>query len=153
MSRKILQATTVMAVVCAFGQTTDTAQSFVPFEQWKAAVLAGDAATLKSFYQTEPPADVRINAVKADAVADINFWLALKPRSMKVDVVRNEPRHGHISFIFRAQVGLTDGRSILLTDDQSWQQRANQWRLISVERTDAPRLPQPATMKKDLYPA
>src|ERR1051325_9385216 len=31
--------------------------------------------------------------------------------------------------------------------------RENEWKLISVERTDAPRLAQPSTMKKDLYPA
>jgi thioredoxin 1 len=40
-----------------------------------------------------------------------------------------------------------------VTDDQSWQEQEGQWRLMSVERTDAPRLKQPADMKKNLYPA
>lgn len=126
---------------------------FPPFQKWMAAVLTGDATTLKSLYRTDPPAAVQIDGTKSDATADINYWLGLKPRSLKVDVVRNEPRRGHISFIFRAQVGLPDGKSISLTDDQSWLQVGNDWKLISVERTDAPHLAQPANMKKDLYPA
>jgi hypothetical protein len=126
--------------------------TFAPFEQWKRAVVSGDAATLKSFYRTDPPAQVRIDAVARDADADINFWLALKPRSMTVEVVRNEPRRGHISFIFRSEVVSGDGKAVSLTDDQSWQQIGGQWQLIAVERTDAPQLQQPANMKKDIYP-
>ena len=133
--------------------STSADADFPPFQRWRAAVLASDAATLRSLYRVDPPADVQINTTKSDAEADINYWLSLKPSSMKVDVVRNEPRHGHISFIFRATVGLPSGQTISLTDDQSWQQQGNEWKLISVERTDAPRLAQPSTMKKDLYPA
>jgi|SRR5579859_3836133 len=135
----------------AYAQTPQ--QRFEPFEHWKAAVLAGDAATLRALYRTDPPATVRINSQKSDPEADINFWLGLKARSIDVDVVRDEPRHGHISYIFRAQVGLPDGRTMSLTNDQSWQQQDGQWKLIDVERTDAPRLQQPSSMKKDLYPA
>jgi len=142
----------MLAVPRTFAQTPAT---FAPFEQWKTAVLAADAAALKAFYSTDPPAQVRINTVMRDVDADINFWLALKPRSMTAEVVRNEPRHGHISFIFRSRIvsGAPGGQTVSLTDDQSWQQKGGQWRLISVERTDAPRLQQPASMKKDLYPA
>jgi hypothetical protein len=140
--------------VAASGQGSDQgSDSFAPFEQWKAAVLAGDAAALKGFYRADPPAQVRINSATSDAYADVEFWLKLRPRSIKVDVVRNEPRHGHISFIFRAWIRIPNGSTVLVTDDQSWQQVDGQWRLISVERTDSPRLKQPANMKKDLYPA
>lgn len=129
--------------------------AFAPFEQWKAAVLAGDAAALKALYSTDPPALVSVGVVKSDAEADANFWLGLKARGMKVEVVRNEIRHGHISYIFRAEVqsGLPNGQTVNVTDDQSWQQQGGQWRLIAVERTDAPHLKQPSDMKKDIYPA
>lgn len=138
-----------------FAQTADPATGFAPFEQWKNAVLSGDTAALKSVYSTDPAVQIRINGVARDADADTSFWLGLKPRTIKVDVVRNEPRHGHISFIFRAEVvsGLPDGQTVSLTDDQSWQQQSGQWRLISVERTDTPRLEQPSSMRKDIYPA
>jgi len=141
----------MLATFFAVAQTPSP--TFGPFEQWKNAILSGNAAALRSFYSTDPEAKVRIDSVVRDADADINFWLALKPRKMTVDAIRNKPRHGHISFIFRSKVVSADGKVISLTDDQSWQEIGGQWRLISVERTDAPLLKQPANMNKDIYPA
>jgi|SRR5579871_7341 len=152
----LLSAMLITAAVFTWSQTSDNAAPnphFAPFEQWKAAILAKDAATLKSLYSTDPPAKVHLNTVTHDASADVNFWLGLKPRSISTEAVRNEPRHGHISYIFRAQIQPANGSEINLTEDQSWQQQGDQWRLIDVERTDSPHLAQPANMKKDLYPA
>jgi thioredoxin 1 len=155
MSRfKIAVLITVLAALsAAWGQTSGGQADFAPFQKWLGAVLTNDAATLKDLYSTDPAAKVRTNSVVHEADADINFWLGTKPRSVQVDVVRNEPRHGHISFIFRAQVVPAEGQPFSVTEDQSWQQQGDQWRLIYVERTDAPKLQQPANMKKDLYPA
>lgn len=149
----------VLAMAASLGviQTAaaEDSSSFAPFEQWKSAVLAGDAGTLKALYSTDPAAKVMVKNVVHEADADTNFWLALKARSMKVEVIRNEPRHGHISYIFHAEVvsGMPNGQTVTVTEDQSWQKQDNQWRLIYVERTDAPRLKQPSNMKKDIYPA
>ena len=93
-------AVLLWAMSGAWAQAADPSSSFAPFEQWKAAVLAGDSAALKSLYSTDPPARVFVGTTKSDVDADINFWLALKPRSMKTEIVRNEPRHGHNSYIF-----------------------------------------------------
>jgi len=142
------------ASIWAAGQQPGADSSpFPPFEQWKAAVLAGDATALTQLYSVDPPAQVRVRGAMLGPDADTSFWLALKLRTMKVEVVRNEPRHGHISFIFRATVVSPDGQQKSITEDQSWQEQKEQWRLISVERTDDPSLAQPANMKKDLYPA
>ena len=150
----VLFAIATLAAASGLAQTAAD-DSFAPFEQWKAAVLSGDAKTLGSFYSTNPPAEIQVNLTKSGSDTDIGFWLVLKPRLMKTYVVRNEPRHGHISYIFRAEVvsGLPNGPTIWVTDDQSWQKQGDQWRLISVERTDAPRLKQPSDMKKNIYPA
>jgi thioredoxin 1 len=150
-------ATAVLVFTASFAgsQVAESIATFPPFEQWKAAVLAGDAAALKALYSASPPAQIFIGTTRSNVDADVNFWLALKPRSMKTEVVRNELRHGHISYIFRAEVasGMPNGQTISVTDDQSWQEQEGQWRLTSVERTDAPHLKQPADMKKNLYPA
>ena len=129
------------------------ADSFPPFEQWKAAVLAADSTALKSFYSTDPAAQIRIETVMHDASADTSFWLDLKPKSMSTEFVRLIVRPAIASVIFRAEVSGADGKKISLTDDQVWQKQGDQWRLVASERTDAPQLPQPANMKKDLYPA
>jgi len=140
--------------ICAAAQGVNLPDPhFAPFEQWKAAVLAGNRKALNSLYSTDPPAKVSTGTVIHDASADVDFWLRLKPVEMKTEVVRNEPRHGHISYIFRAQVQPASGPALNLTEDQSWQQQGSEWKLIDVERTDAPHLAQPANMKKDIYPA
>jgi thioredoxin 1 len=146
-------ALVVLIIVASrsWGQAVD--QHFAPFEQWKAAVLAGDTVALKELYSTEPAAQVSVGVMKSTADADASFWLGLKARAMKTEAVRNEIRHGHISYIFRAEVQPADGPAISITDDQSWQQQGDHWRIISVERTDAPHLKQPSDMKKNIYPA
>ena len=128
---------------------------FPPFEQWKAAVLAADAPALKGLYSTDPAAKMRIKTVMQDADADTSFWLGLKPRSMKVEIVRLIVRPARANVIFRAEVvsGLPNGQNVNVTDDQTWMKQGEQWRMVYAERTDSPRLPQPADMKKDLYPA
>jgi thioredoxin 1 len=143
-------------VCVGYAQSAAPDPHFPPFEQWKAAVLAGDAATLKSLYSTGPAAQIHISSSVRDAHdadTDISFWLGLKPLSMKTEVVRNTPRHGHISYIFRAEVQPASGPTISITDDQSWLQQGDQWRIIYVERTDAPHLKQPSDMTKNIYPA
>lgn len=133
----------------------DSVAAFAPFEQWKAAVLAADEAGLKALYSVDPAAQVRVNTVVRDADSDTNFWLALKARSMKVEIVRLIVRPEKTSIIFRADVvsSLPNGQTVTVTDDQYWQKQGEQWRLIGLERTDAPRLKQPSDMKKDIYPA
>lgn len=135
----------------AVSQVSSAQGDFAPFQKWLGAVLTNNAETLKGLYSAD--AKVRVQSVMHDADADTTFWLGLKPRSVKIEVVRNELRHGHVSFIFRAQVVPAEGQALNLTEDQSWQQQGEEWRLTYVERTDAPRLKQPADMKKDLYPA
>src|ERR1700733_4537795 len=133
MNRGIKFAAIAVAVILtshSWGQASDPHATFAPFEQWKAAILAGDAATLKALYSVNPPAKIFVGTTKVDVEADTSFWLGLKPRSMKTEVVRNELRHGHISYIFRAEVasGLPNGQTTSVTDDQSWQQEDGQWR-------------------------
>jgi len=155
LSKRVQFAWAVLVLAGTFVVAQAPVPTFTPFEQWKSAVLSGDATTLKSLYSTDPPAQVQVNLTRSGADTDIGFWLLWKPRSMKTYVVRNEPRHGHISYIFRTEVvpGLPNAPTFWVTDDQSWQQQGDQWRLISVERTDSPKLKQPSDMKKNIYPA
>jgi thioredoxin 1 len=144
--------------LCVRAQTApspDPTEAFVPFEHWKSAILAGDAPVLKALYSTNPPAQTRVGGVMHDADADTRFWLGLKPRSMKVEFVRQIVRPDRASMIFRADVvsGMPNGQTVSVTDDQYWLKQGDQWRLVGIERTDSPRLKQPSDMKKNIYPA
>jgi hypothetical protein len=130
-----------------------TDSNFAPLEQWKAAILAGDATVLKAMYSTAPPAQVMANGVVTTADADANFWLGLKAQSMKMEIVRMKERHGGMSLIFKAEVTLPDGRILRVTDGQGWRQQGAEWRVTGVERADDPHLTQPSDMNKNIYPA
>jgi len=109
----------------------------------------------QSLYSADPVAQVQANGVAASSDADANFWLGLKARSMKLEVVRMTERPGGESVLFKAEVqtGLPNGETVSVTDAQGWRKRGDQWRMVEAERTDSPHLKQPSDMKKDLFPA
>jgi thioredoxin 1 len=159
MNRVLKFAVATIVLIGAMGlfarPQSDAASSFAPLEQWKSAVLAGDPAALKAFYSTNPPAEIELNRAKHDADSDVSFWLGLKARSMNVEIVRLLVRPDRASIIFRADVasGLPNAQTVSVTDDQYWLKQGDQWRLVAAERTDSPKLKQPADMKKNIYPA
>jgi len=135
------------------GVVVSTEPAFPPMEAWKDAVIAGDASALKVFYSTDPAAEIEANGVKTGADADVNFWLGLKARGMKTEIVRLRLRPTGAGVIFKAEVETGSGQIFNVTDAQGWRKQGDQWRIVSAERTDAPHLAQPSDMKKDLYPA
>lgn len=143
------------SVGCISAQAaTDPSTGFASLDQWKAAILAGDAAALKAFYSSDPAAEIETNRTTEGAEADIRFWLGLKARSMKIEIVRLKEKPQGKSVIFRAEVrtGLPGGPMVNVTDAQGWSKQGDQWRIVGAERTDAPQLTQPSDMKKNLYP-
>jgi thioredoxin 1 len=139
---------------CVLAQSTvaNAPNGFPPVEQWKAAVIAGDAAALKSIYSTDPPAQVQANGVNGNTDADINFWLGLKAKSIKLEIVRLKERTNGESVIFKAEVQTANGQIANVTNAQGWRKQGDQWRLVATERTDAPHLQQPSDMNKNIYP-
>src|SRR5260370_16753658 len=82
----------------------DSSTGFPPLDQWRSAVIAGESATLKALYSSEPAAHIQANGALADADADITFWLALKARSMKMEIVRIKERPGSENAISKPEV-------------------------------------------------
>jgi thioredoxin 1 len=131
-----------------------SAADFAPFQQWMGAVLTGDAATLKSLYSTDPAAAIEVKRVNQDAAADTAYWMGLKAKTMKVQIIRLVIRPDRASVIFSADiVSGANGEKISVTDAQGWKKQGEQWRIVGAERTDSPQLQQPADMKKDIYPS
>jgi thioredoxin 1 len=137
----------------AQASAADSPSGFPPLDQWKADVLAGDAAALKAIYSSEPVAQVMANGVRTNADADVNFWLGLKARSISLETVAVLDRPKGTSVVFKADVQLANGQTLSVADGQMWRKQGEQWRLMSVERADAPRLKQPSDMNKNIYPA
>jgi thioredoxin 1 len=85
----IATASAVLGAQLGFTQSSaavDPPTGFPPLDQWRNAIVAGDAAGLKALYSADPAAQVEANGVAASSDADANFWLGLKARSMKLDL-------------------------------------------------------------------
>jgi ketosteroid isomerase-like protein len=137
----------------SFAQASSSdSTGFAGLDNWKKAVLAGDAAGLKTLYSSDPAAQISVNGVTGGADSDVSFWLGLKAKSMKLEIVRLKERTNGESVIFKAEVQTADGRTIDITDAQGWRKQGDQWRLVGAERTDAPHLQQPSDMNKNIYP-
>jgi thioredoxin 1 len=154
----VLLAVTVSVMLggrSSLGQASaaDSPTGFPPLDQWKAAILAGDAPSLKAFYSADPVAQVMANGVNTDTDGDMNFWLGLKARSIALETVAVLDRPKGTSVVFKAEVQLANGQTLSVTDGQMWRKQGEQWRLMSVERADAPHLKQPSSMSKNIYPA
>lgn len=143
-------------------QAASDSTGFPPLDQWRAAILAADASALKTFYSADPPAQISANGENSGAGDDVNFWLALKARSIKIEVVRLKSRPDAESVIFKAEVqteaqteaqtGSSNGARLNVTDAQGWKNQAGHWRIVGAERTDAPQLKQPSNMAANIYP-
>ena len=154
---KFVMAVLILVSVAARPQTAASAPdaTFPPFQQWMAAVLTGDAATLKSLYSTNPMAQIRVKTIIHGGDADIDYWMNMKVRNMKLEIIRGTAPRPDIKHLI-LHIDMTTPSSeqpVSVTNDQVWQKQGDDWKLISVERTDAPKLKQPTDMKKDIYPA
>jgi thioredoxin 1 len=149
----VIIAIAAIAGLNAPAQTSDDVSiGFPPLEQWRKAVVQGNATGMRSLYSFDPPAQVRANGTKTGADEDVNFWLGLKAKSMKLEIVRLKQRTYGESVIFKATVQCADGRTIDITNAQAWKKEGEQWHIFGVERTDSPHLQQPSDMNKNIYP-
>ena len=156
-ARKFVISVLILVSVAACPQTASSAPdaTFPPFQQWMGAVLTGDAATLKSLYSTNPMAQIRVKTVIHGGGADFDYWMDMKVRNMRVEIIRGTAPRPDITHLI-LHIDMTTPSSeqpVSVTNDQVWQKQGDGWKLISVERTDAPKLKQPTDMKKDIYPA
>ena len=130
-----------------------SAVNFPPLQQWKAAVLARDAATLKSFYSSFPAAVISTTAGKVDADADVAFWTGLKAKILELNLVESgSPQPGTWSLTFQATVTTApSGHKLRLVVGQLWQQQSGIWTLARAKR-DVAKLAQPLSLDAKIYP-
>jgi len=129
--------------------------AFAPVEQWKAAVVSGDAAKLRALYSTNPAARVVLASGEAGAETDVAFWIGLKVRRMKIEVVQSEsPQAGVQQVAFEAEIASAaqgKPRTVYVIVGQLWQNQGGQWRIAATKRSDLARLQQPLDTSKEIY--
>ena len=131
--------------------SAQSAPSFPPLEQWKAAVLARDAATLKSLYSTG--AQINTTSGKVDSDADALFWTGLKAKTIDLSVAQSgAPQPGTWAIAFQAKITTApSGHTVHVVVEQFWQEQSGIWRLVAVKR-DVTKLEQPLSLDAKIYP-
>ncbi len=129
------------------------ASAFAPLDQWKTAVLSGDAAGLSYLYSTSPAFQVETEkGAPSDGSAETNFWFGLRPRKMNLQMVQNtSPKPGVQVVVFQAEVQ-SGTETLYVTEAQAWQQQSDSWRLVAVKHTNPAHLQQPPSADKNIYP-
>ncbi len=148
-------------------KASKTAASFAfePLDQWKAAVLAGDKASLMDFYTTNPAARAKTpKGETLDPAEEPTFWSMLKPAGLdRLDVKVLEAKTlqpGVMSIVLRVEADLKTAAGenpSIVTASQVWVQKLGDWKIISTQRGDLVakqlrRLPEPAKPNIQLYP-
>jgi thioredoxin 1 len=129
------------------------AVTFPALVQWRAAVLAGNAATLRTLYSSSPPAQISTSSAQLTAESDISFWTGFKAKSIELEIAQsNSPQPGLQQIMFQARIR-TLPRTLYVAEAQLWQQQGLEWKLVSAKRTDATRLEQPLSLDAIIYPA
>ena len=133
---------------------------FGPLEAWKAAVLSGNAATLKALYSVEPPATTKTpKGTSGDPAAEPDFWAGLKPSGLSRLKTRiahiDSPQTGvqRVFFTLEATMqGPSGATKSFASIAQAWIQEDGKPVIVATQRTNLSRLPQPIDAKPDLYP-
>jgi len=156
LDRRILTA--LLGVIVAAGSSLAFAQataSFAPLEQWKAAVVAGNATQLKSMYSVSPPTRVMTISTESNTDAEIAFWTGLKAHRIKLNVVQsNAPQPETQQVVFEAEVhsgAAGKDQVVYITEGQLWQNQNGTWRLLVSKRSEPSKLEQPTTTDKVIY--
>ena len=139
--------------------------SFEPLDTWKAAVLAGDRATLMTLYTTNPAARAKTpRGETLDPAEEPTFWSMLKPAGLdRLDVKVLEAKTlqpGVMAIVLRIEAGIKTSAGenpSIISAAQIWMQKLGDWKIISTQRGDLVakemrRLPEPAKPNIQLYP-
>lgn len=150
--------TLFLASVVSARQAASTSD-FPPFDQWRAAVLAGDSAALSGLYTKSPEAQITGPGKKVIPIQDeIAFWSSWKSKGLtnvSAQIVQQDASAPDIRVLV-LQLTLTtkEGatrKTQFVAMSQNWFRQDGQWRLGIVRRTDATRLRQPLE-NKEIYP-
>jgi len=158
-------AAVLLAWACAAPVISQGGSAFAPFDQWTAAVVAGNQPSLAALYSTRPPAQTQTPEGKsADPNVEPVFWSALAAKGLSdfqpkiLSIMR--PQAGQVALVLRVEFKLKSGGAAApytVEAAQVWVQEGSDWRIAMTQRggleaSPTFRLPQPAKPNTALYP-
>jgi thioredoxin 1 len=147
----------IAVVLLASMGAAQTAPSFPALARWKAAVISPKSSALEALYSNNPAPHITVvgkSSAEISAAADAEFWKGMKATQLTLKVSNSTmPQPGIQQVTFQATVRTAPpGRTLYVVESQVWQQQADGWKLVAIERTDAFKLEQPMSLDVKLYP-
>lgn len=147
----------ITIVLLASMGAAQTGPSFAALGRWKAAVISPKSSALEELYSNEPAPHITVvgkSSVEISPAADAEFWKGMKATQLSLKVANStSPQPGVQQVTFQATVRTAPpGRTLYVVESQIWQQQADGWKLVAIERTDAFKLEQPMSLDAKLYP-
>lgn len=149
----------LIAILCSTGHALSGAQNvetFAPVEEWRKAVLTGDAAALKSLYIMGAPLPAETTNWKT-AEDDVDFWTRWKAKGLtelSLEISAQKRQANVHTIIIHAELSVKEEmglRKYYVVIGQGWLQQGGDWRVRAVSREDVTRLKMPAE-RLHLYP-
>ncbi len=134
--------------------------TFSPLQNWRAAVLSGNASALHFLYSTAPPSVTTTpQGSTHDPAAEPDFWSALKSSGLSRLAIHvahvDSPQTGVTRVIFTLEATLqsaTGASKSFASIAQVWAEVDGKPVIVTTNRTNLSRLPQPVEAEPNLYP-
>jgi len=147
-------------------ETTHADFAFDPLDSWKAAVLSGDKAAIKSFYISDPRSFAQTPQGKIidPGAEESDYWSQFSSKGLAsiVPKVLEQafPQAGVTSLVLRVELNFQskgESHKSIVSVAQVWVNDGGQWRIFVSQRSDVQasvtiRLPEPARPDTHLYP-
>ena len=139
---------------------SNSAGNFAPLEQWRTAVIAGDAAGLQKLYSTGPAATtMKGGGNLLSGKEDVDYLLSLKQSGLtdfKLDIIKIatlQPGLEEAFFQVAAKVKSNSGpQTLYFSSMQLWNKQNNDWRIVVSSRTPLTKLRKPDSLTANIYP-
>ena len=148
----------LLLLLCASAAAA-AAPDFPALNDWKNALLTGDASDFRSLYSVTPPARyAEGNNQAADISEEIDFWQQVRQsgaQNLQLDLSHNEDQQGLHIVAFEASYRITTPaglRTRYVLEKQAWMQQGKNWRVIIATHSAVLKMPQPANLNPNLYP-
>jgi hypothetical protein len=134
--------------------------SFAPFEEWRKAVLSGNAKALAGLYSEHPPARLLLGKSQELTLdSECKFWGNLNAygiTDVNPKILSLETSNRQTQLVLRIDARAGD-KKIVASMAQLWVQQLDGWHLAISQRSDfgldaARSLPEPAKPNPALYP-
>src|SRR6266550_1730477 len=93
--------------LCVPAYSAQANGGFLPLEQWRAAVIRGEASALKTLYSSQPEARINVitkGSTQVSVDSDIAFWTGLKARRVELKISQSQEQPGIRQINFQATV-------------------------------------------------